>query len=145
MVTNTFNSSNPRPNPPAYCWYRKVPLPPILPLFPAPELNGYARWTDLDPLAPCDVAIFTTLQRTAGQWLWTGGITKGAVTLFIALHRTADPQPWRLEIRVYDPWRTPEIAVWEPLTMQLEPAWDTGLLTSVHIPAIDFREARVTQ
>lgn len=144
MPSNKFNASHPATKPPAYCWYRKIPLPPIIPpIFPM-GLQGWARWTDLDPLGPFDLAIYCTCPRVGDSWQWMGEIAKGALKLRITLARLVDPQPWRIRLDKWVDGGSHELMFFPTFVMQLEPTWDTRLLTFTHLPGYDFRQARVT-
>ncbi len=146
MPSNAFNASNPTKKPPAYCWYRKDPLPIFFPPLGPVRLQGWARWTDLAPIpAPTDIAIFTTLNRVGAGWYWSGQVTKSGYTFQITFNRIADPQPWACGIHLWYPWGAFEQMIWGPFTLQLEPDWDTGPLEHITTPGIDFRQARVQQ
>lgn len=145
MTSNAFNRPHAAPSSPSYCYSHHSCLPQPPPGDPAPILNGYARWTDLDPEAPIDVAIYTPMPHLGAGWVWRGSVTKGTVTLQITLSRLIAPQPWAIQIDVWDQWRNPETYIWMPLVIQLEPAINTRLQTFVHLPGLDFRQARVTQ
>lgn len=146
MPSNAFNASNPTKKPPAYCWYRKDPLPIFFPPIGPARLQGYARVTNLWPIPqPTDIAIYTTMNRLNSTWVWQGGIEKMGYHLWITLSRIVDPQPWQLDVVIYTPWDTWGIYIWSPITMQLEPSWDTGRQQNVDDPGIDFQEARVQQ
>ena len=145
MVSNAFSRPYPKPNPPAYCAFRKIPLPVVPPFFPPPVLQGYARWTDLDPLNPTDIAIYVPMPSTDVTNCWQGEATVGAKRLIITLVGTVEPNAWTLSLNI---WHT--IHDWEGMAfpnfaMQLEPSWDTGLQSHVYLPGLDFREARVRQ
>lgn len=146
MPSNTFNKSNPTKKPPAYCWYRKPPLPIFFPFIGPARLQGFARWTDLAPIpAPTDVSIYVAMDRLGSTWNWTGHVEKMGWTLFITLARYADPQPWAVDLFIGYPWGGFELMVFPPFTMQLQPAWDTRALQHITTPGIDFRQARVQQ
>lgn len=144
MPGNKFNQTHPPIGPPAYCWYRKDPLPIILPPIGSPQLQGYARWTDLDPVMTTDIAIYTTMNRRGDDWFWSGQITKNRRTLSIVCARAALPNNWQVTIEVDFPTGLPEQYTWYDLHPDPDRDFDTGPLTHITIPAFDFRHARVT-
>lgn len=145
MPSNALNASNAKPGPPAYCHWRP-PLPFVPPFSPPPALQGWARWTDLapDPL-PVDVAIYIPLPRIGTSWDWQGDATQHGFRLQLTLQRLQDPNPYAVTITIWTPWGATGNTVWNPVVVQFEPAWDTGLLRHVYVPALDFQEARVQQ
>ncbi len=146
MPSNAFNASNPTKKPPAYCWFRKDPLPIMIPPMAWPRLQGWARWTDLAPIpAPTDIAIYTTMDRVGASWIWQNYVEKDGYRFWISLSRLANPQPWELELLLAYPWGGFEQTWWTPITIQLTPGWDTGPLEHITTPGVDFRQARVTQ
>lgn len=143
MPSNSFNASNPAAKPPAYCHFDPTPLP-IIPFgAPPPLLSGWARWTDLDPEFPIDVAMFIKLARDGVLFRWYGAATMNRITLTLTLERITDPNPWRVSLAKRWNHLGHEVLDWDPVTMQLEPTYDTGALTSVNIPGYDYRQARV--
>lgn len=143
MTSNKFSGYQPLIKPPARCKSQKIILPPVLPLEPPRDLNGYARWTDLDPLGPLDISMAVPMPQVDDDWQWSGQKTvKG--TLFVITLTTTGPGGYAHV--TLDVWRTPtahEGFAFDPLPLQPEPPWDTGLLTYVHLPGYDFREAQV--
>lgn len=146
MPSNAFNASNPTKKAPAYCWHRDPPLPIFFPPIGPARLQGYARWTDLAPIpGPTDIAIYTAMDRVGSSWNWAGHVQKMGWTLYITLARLVDPQPWSVDLLIWYPWGGFEHMIWRPVTMQLEPEWDTGALEHISFPGLDFRQARVQQ
>ena len=144
MPQATFSSSTPKIKPPAYCITKKIPFLPIIPGQPPPQLQAYARWTDMDPLIPLDIAWYCTLPRRGSDWYWSGSVTKYGITCQTSIERIATPNNWTVTITIKDYYVGAESHAWPAI--QFTPDWDTRPLETIFImqPHWDFRRARVT-
>lgn len=145
MPSNTFNRPHPPTKPPAYCHFDPIPLPPLLPIPGPAQLQGYARWTDLNEPDPVDIAMYVPMPRKGTQFFYEGQATIKGIKLNITLQRITLPNTWRLAIHC---WRTPaewEFSLFDKFELQQQPSWDTGIRIKTYELGIDFRVARVTQ
>lgn len=142
MGSTIFSSSHPPIKPPAYCKSLIEDLPPALPPTGPIELQGFANWTDLDPLGPLDISMYAPMSRTPPAWIWSGAKTVEGTLFVITLERLTDPNPWELRL---DVWRTPtahEWYAWPPFNMNTAIPWETPLLTQTVLPGKDYRSAQ---
>lgn len=143
MTSNKFTDRRPLIKSPSICRSLHEKLPPILPGDPPPDLGGYARWTDLDPLGPLDVSMAVLMPRVNDLWKWQGQ-TYVKETLFVITLDTTGPGGYATV--TLGVWRTPDAYegfAFDPVQLAPEPPWDTGPLTYVHLPGYDWREAQV--
>jgi hypothetical protein len=144
-MSNKFSGSTPLTKPPPYCKTLTIPLPDVPAATPPPSLEGYARWTDLDPLGPLDIAMQVTMPQVASAWKWTGEKTVQGTRFILTLENVGGTYPW---LATLDVWRTPiahESMSFPQFNMPLDFPWDTHLLTWVHLPGYDYRQAQVAQ
>lgn len=145
MPQGKFQQSHPNIKPPAYCWYSVFTTPLPLPYIGPARLHCYARWTDLDPVAPLDVSVYLSLLRRGTiPFVWQGLIRKLGVLFIVRFERRAALQRWILTLTVWDPYRNPEVFEWNDVQMHDRKAWESEFLHWAHIPGVDFRQAQVS-
>lgn len=142
-MSNKFSGSTPLIKPPAYCKTFKGLLPDVPDLTAPPQLQGFARWTDPDPLGPLDIAMAVPMNQVGSAWQWTGERTVQGTLFIITFDQIAAPDLWTITL---DVWRTPtahEGYTFPQFQMPLDFPWDTYLLTHSVIYGKDYRSAQV--
>jgi len=105
------------------------------------RLAGVARWLDLDPLGPINAAgLITTAPRTIGG-LYLGRTTFQYGQLGVIIQDDWPSPTAGVQIWVTDPFWGYQAFNFGTVAMPLDENFDTGQLTSTHIPNYDVRQA----
>ncbi len=143
MVSSLLSGRIKPGRPPPIC--KKGPEPGPWPPDGAPaiQLNAYARWTDLDPIAPYSQAAVFQLARTGPGNIYFGRSNPSDVRLEIRVAQPAPSPYWNITIWTYDPGAPAEDFTWNNVYVDPDKPFDTYLLSDIVEPGFDFRQARV--
>ena len=143
MTTSHFSRSTHRTHPPPYCKSLIDPLPPFQPPAPPQYVQGAASLLDPDPLAYNDISAYFHMPRQGSSWLWTEELDLGHCLFSLTLERLGPGPDWRIAIAIPSPPLYAFNYTWSPVNLQLEPTWDSGLLTKSWYPGYDRITAHV--
>lgn len=143
-MSSKFSMPGPPSRKPPICHRSPPCLDPLEPGAAPRRLNSMARWIDLDPLAPTDMAAYIDLQPTGPPWSYAGANPPTGYRLELECFRSVPPVLWSVVYRIYDPYRNPETFGWSNIYVDPDKPFDTGLLLHVFIAGSDYRMARVT-
>ena len=128
--------------PPPVCRRGPVGFAPLGPPASPPGLSAWARWTDLDPLAPAETSGILKLRRELPDQYWGSRKFKG-VQLDLLVVRLPARNIWNVRFSIWDPWRFPETDEWPEVPVDPRLPFDSGWLTIVYVNFRDFREVRI--
>jgi hypothetical protein len=103
-----------------------------------------ARWSDLDPLAPTDMAAYLDLQRLFPSLAYGGATPLTGDRLELTITAELTPELWTVSLSIYDPWRHPDTFNWSHVHVDSDLPFDTGLLRDTVLPGLDYRICRIT-
>lgn len=144
MASSSLSGRRYRGSYPPYCIPRPPIGPVIPPTLPALRLQTYARWTDLDPIAPGDQYCYFTLNWIGPTVLFRGSSSRSGDRLVVAIEQLGSTPYWDVTLQIYDPYRFPETFVWHGVHVDPKKPFDTRTLHDIILPTKDYRYARIT-
>lgn len=144
MASSSLSGRRYRGSYPPYCIATPPAGPIIPPGLPALRLQSFARWTDLDPLAPGDQYAYFDLKWIGPDPVFRGSTSPAGDRLAIAIEQLGSTPYWDVTLQIYDPYRFPETFVWHGVHVDPTKPFDTRMLADIHVPTKDYRYARIT-
>lgn len=120
------------------CW---PPWPPDRPLFVQASLTLY----DLDPADPIGAAGYTVMPMIDPAPIYEGISPPAANRVGAIIAPAATPNHWDVTATLYPPDHIPASWFWNNIYIDPTKPFDTGLLTRVVIPGLDYQHVRIQQ
>lgn len=139
MASSKLSGRRYRGSYPPYCLTSPLPGPVIPPGSPGNTLQTFARWTDLDPLAPGDQSRLFTLARVGPGNTYFGQSFPSGDRLTLLVAQIGTEYYWDFTLEIWDVYRTPETFTWSNVFVNLHQPFDSHLLQDIILPKLDYR------
>lgn len=142
-MTSLFATGVKRRNSPAWC--KKGMYPKILPVvdgLPA-ALTAYARWHELSSGREAYLIETFQLHRVTGSETWYGDSYQYGSNLAVLVDQVPTTETYHLTLYLRLDQLDLDNVTWPAVEIPTPEPWDTGLLTHVITPSIDFRQLRI--